>query len=268
MREAPLSAEQIDVEDVYQAIELYYERGWTDGLPVVPPTEKRVRAFLDAAGLAPDDVLGEIPERDRVLRAELLAINAVMAGCRPEYMPILVAATEAITDPAFKFNHMASLGSPWPVFVVNGPMARTLGFNSGLYLFGPTTRANATTSRAVAVPRLVSASECLVDNVAAACGPGNPLPKPACSTSHAAASLIPSGAGKCGTGPSLWPCSRSKSACDTTGLVKNEPTLHVSWSAASSTMPLRLRSPSTASRTRLGSVRSPSCAPSSVLSSR
>jgi hypothetical protein len=151
MREAPLSAEQLDVEDVYQAIELYYERGWTDGLPVVPPTEKRVRAFLDAAGLAPDDVLGEIPERDRVLRAELLAINAVMAGCRPEYMPVLVAATEAITDPAFKFNHMASLGSPWPVFVVNGPLARTLGFNSGLYLFGPTTRANATCARAMSL---------------------------------------------------------------------------------------------------------------------
>src|SRR3990172_1846025 len=151
MREAPLSAEQIDVEDVYQAIELYYERGWTDGLPVVPPTEKRVRAFLDAAGFAPDDVLGEIPERDRVLKAELLAINAVMAGCRPEYMPVLVAATEAITDPALTFNHMASLGSPWPVFVVNGPLARALGFNSGLYLFGPTTRANATCSPAVSL---------------------------------------------------------------------------------------------------------------------
>ena len=151
MSEAPLTAEQIDVEDVYQAIELYYERGWTDGLPVVPPTEKRVRAFLDAAGLGPDDVLGEIPERDRVLRAELLAINAVMAGCRPEYMPVLVAATEGVTDPAYKFNHMASLGSPWPVFVVNGPLARTLRFNSGLSLFGPTTRANATCARAMSL---------------------------------------------------------------------------------------------------------------------
>ena len=80
MREAPLSAEQIDVEDVYQAIELYYERGWTDGLPVVPPTEKRVRAFLDAAGLAPDDVLGEIPERDRIRVREHLHLHL---RCRP-----------------------------------------------------------------------------------------------------------------------------------------------------------------------------------------
>jgi hypothetical protein len=110
MFEKPLSAEQVDAEDVYQAIELYYERGWTDGLPVVPPTEKRVRAFLDAVGLEPDHVVGEIPERDRIITAELLAINAVMAGCLPEYMPVLVAAVEAITDPAYKFNQRYRIG--------------------------------------------------------------------------------------------------------------------------------------------------------------
>lgn len=70
MTEPPLAAAQIDVGDVYQAIELYYERGWTDGLPVVPPTEGRVRAFLAAAALEPGGVLGEIPERDRILTAE------------------------------------------------------------------------------------------------------------------------------------------------------------------------------------------------------
>ena len=151
MSQPPLTAEQIDVEDVYQAIELYYEKGWTDGLPVVPPTEKRVRAVLDAAGLEPGHVLGEIPERDRIITAEHLAINAAMAGCRPESLPVFVAAVEAVTAPAYKFNHMASLGSPWPVFVVNGPAARRLGFNSGLYLFGPTTRANATCARAMSL---------------------------------------------------------------------------------------------------------------------
>lgn len=151
MPQKPLSAEQLDAEDVYEAIELYYERGWTDGLPVVPPTETRVRLFLDAAGLEADQVLGEIPERDRVITAELLAINAAMAGCLPAYMPVLVAATEAITDPAYKFNHMASLGSPWPMFIVNGPISRELQFNSGLYLFGPATRANATCARAMSL---------------------------------------------------------------------------------------------------------------------
>ena len=100
MSQKPLIAEQVDADDYFEAIELYYDRGWTDGLPVVPPTEKRVRAFLDAAGLEPDQALGEIPERDRIITAERLAINTVMAGCRPEYMPVLVAAVEAITDPA------------------------------------------------------------------------------------------------------------------------------------------------------------------------
>jgi hypothetical protein len=151
MSDPPLAAAQIDVEDVFEAIELYYERGWTDGLPVVPPTEKRVRALLDAAGLAPERVLGEIPERDRVITAEHLAINAAMAGCLPAYMPVLAAAVEAITDPAYRFNHMASLGSPWPLFLVNGPLARALGFNSGLYLFGPAARANATCARAISL---------------------------------------------------------------------------------------------------------------------
>ncbi len=151
MSDTPLAAEQIDVEDAFQAIELYFERGWSDGLPVVPPTEKRVRAFLDCAALEPGKVLGEIPERDRVITAEHLAINAAMAGCRPEYMPVLVAAVEAVTDPAYKFNHMASLGSPWPLFVVNGPLGRDLGFNSGLYLFGPGARANMTCARAISL---------------------------------------------------------------------------------------------------------------------
>jgi hypothetical protein len=147
----PLSAEPIDVEDAFQAMELFHERGWTDGLPVVPPTEPRVRAFLEHAALEPGQVLGEIPERDRTITAELLAINAVMAGCRAEYMPVLVAAVEAITAPAYRFNHMASLGSPWPVFVVNGPGARELAFNSGLYLFGPGARANMTCARAISL---------------------------------------------------------------------------------------------------------------------
>jgi hypothetical protein len=151
MADKPLIAEQLDAEDFFHAVELYYERGWTDGLPVLPPTEKRVRALLDAAGLDPGHVLGEIPERDRILTAEHLAINAAMAGCLPAYMPVLVAAVEAITDPAYKFNHMASLGSPWPMFVVNGPLSRELEFNSGLYLFGPTTRANATCARAMSL---------------------------------------------------------------------------------------------------------------------
>jgi hypothetical protein len=146
-----LSAERLTAEDALQAIELYYEKGWTDGLPVVPPTEQRVAEFVDRVGLDPGHVLGEIPERNRAITVELLAINAVMAGCRPEYMPILVAAVEAITDPRYKFNHMASLGSPWPLLIVNGPLGRELGFHNGMYVFGHTTRANSTVARAISL---------------------------------------------------------------------------------------------------------------------
>src|SRR3990170_502710 len=101
MGQTTLSAERVSVDDALQAIELFFEKGWTDGLPVVPPTEKSVLEFVESAGLDPGHVLGEIPERNRVITVELLAINAVMAGCRPEYMPILVAAAEAITDPKY-----------------------------------------------------------------------------------------------------------------------------------------------------------------------
>ena len=77
--------------DTLDAIEECYRRGWTDGLPVVPPTSDRVQDMLDAVGLAPDFTLGEVPVRRRALTAEQAAANAVMAGCRPEYFPIVLA---------------------------------------------------------------------------------------------------------------------------------------------------------------------------------
>ncbi|MFQ5861292.1 MAG: hypothetical protein ACE5IG_07080 [Dehalococcoidia bacterium] len=132
-------------------MELFWENGWTEGHPVVPPVEEWVQEFLDYVTLEPDQVIGTIPERDRVITAEKLAINAVMAGCRPEYMPVLVAAMEAICDPDYKFNHLASLGSPCPLLIVNGPIAKELGINSGMYCFGPGSRPNATIGRAISL---------------------------------------------------------------------------------------------------------------------
>lgn len=146
-----LTSKRYRVDDFTNAIELAYSNGWSDGLPVVPPTEKRVLGFLDHVGLSPGQVVGDIPERARAITAEKLAINAVMAGCLPEYMPVLVAAVEAITSPAFKFNHLASLGSPWPLIIVNGPITKQIGLNSGGYLFGPGARANATIARAISL---------------------------------------------------------------------------------------------------------------------
>jgi hypothetical protein len=125
-------------------------RGASDGLPVVPPTKARVRAALDAAGLEPADVLGQIPTREVVLDAERVAINAVMAGCRPEYLPVVAAAVRAWSHPlANGHGTTATLaGSAHPV-IVNGPIARRLGFTGGAGCLGPGNRANATVGRAL-----------------------------------------------------------------------------------------------------------------------
>lgn len=147
----PLTSATHDVNDALDAIEYCFDQGWTDGLPVVPPTEHRVREFLEYAGLEPATVVGTIPERDREVTAEKLAINAVMAGCRKEYMPVVVAACEALCDPAFKFNHLASLGSPWPMMIVSGPIVRRIGLNHGIWVLGPGTRANATIGRTLSL---------------------------------------------------------------------------------------------------------------------
>ena len=147
----PLTSERREADDFAAAMELPYALGWSDGLPVVPPTENRVMEFLDESGLEPDQVVAEITERDRHITAEKVAINAVMAGCLPEYMPVVVAALQAMAEPRFKFNHLASLGSPWPLIVVNGPIARRIGLYSGIYLFGPGSRPNLTIGRAVSL---------------------------------------------------------------------------------------------------------------------
>jgi len=139
-----------EVADVLEAIEEYFRRGWTDGLPVVPPTEAAVRAMLVAAGLEPDAVIGEVPARRRRLTAEKVAVNAVMAGCLPEHMPVLVAAVEALCDPPFSVHGPAASTSGMGILlIVHGPIARALGVNAGENLFGPGNRANATLGRAL-----------------------------------------------------------------------------------------------------------------------
>ncbi|MDQ4036968.1 MAG: hypothetical protein M3313_01115, partial [Actinomycetota bacterium] len=86
-----LSSTRIEVTDAAEAAELFLQRGWTDGLPIVAPTPELVGGFVSATGLAPDEILGRLPEQNRSLTVEKLAVNAVMAGCRPEYMSILLA---------------------------------------------------------------------------------------------------------------------------------------------------------------------------------
>ena len=136
--------------DPAELIEAYYERGWTDGLPVVPPTDASIAAMLAGAGLRGDEVIGEIPERGVVVEADKLAINAVMAGCLPAYLPVVVAAVRGLCHPDFAYlGPASSTGGSAMVLIVNGPIAARIGMNSGNNVFGQGTRANATIGRAV-----------------------------------------------------------------------------------------------------------------------
>lgn len=145
-----LKAEKIELKDSNEAIEFYYAKGWTDGFPIVPPTVKRVQGMLASVNVQADSIIGAIPERGRVFTAEVVAINAVMAGCLPGYFPIVVAAVRAITDPAFGLHGpTASTAGAGIMIAVNGPIANEIGMNSGENALGPGNRANATIGRAI-----------------------------------------------------------------------------------------------------------------------
>ena len=145
-----LKARRHTVSDLAGAIELCYTNGWTDGLPVVPPTAERIEAMLEAGGLEPGHELAFIENRQVSVTAEKVAINAVMAGCKAEYMPVIAATVEALADPLYGYHGPAtSTGGAAVFMLVNGPIAAKLDLNSGDNLFGPGWRANATIGRAV-----------------------------------------------------------------------------------------------------------------------
>src|SRR5579872_6153584 len=131
-------------------VEWYFEQGWTDGLPVVPPTRDKVDAMVAALGGDPHQVECKVPPRHGSLTREVLAINLVMAGCKVAYAPVVRAALLALTTKAFNLNgvqattHMAS-----PLVIVNGPVAASIGMNGGCNAFGSGNRANATIGRAI-----------------------------------------------------------------------------------------------------------------------
>ena len=137
-------------EDPLEAIEFCYSMGWTDGLPVVPPTNGMVNQFLEYVGLEPSEVVLVEPVAGRVITAEKAAANAIMAGCLKEYFPVVLAALDAMGDPDFNL-HGATLntGGAAVMAVVNGPIVHDIGLNSGVALFCPGNRANATIGRAL-----------------------------------------------------------------------------------------------------------------------
>jgi len=136
--------------DVMEAIELLYQTGWTDGLPVVPPTWERAKQFIEPLGLPADEVIAEVPPLDGRATVERIAVNAVMAGCLPEHMPVVIAAIRAMMEERFNLRGVqCSTGIHTPLLIVNGPIAKRLNINSGYNCFGQGWRANATIGRAV-----------------------------------------------------------------------------------------------------------------------
>ena len=148
-----LTSKRLEVKGtVDDTVEFCYRQGWTDGLPLIPPTEEKVLQFLGFVDGHPSDVIGVEPIRGRVITAEKVAINAVMAGCRPEYMPVIIAAVECMVQPEFNLHGSSgSTGGSAPLLLINGPIRQKLGFAYGHNIFGPgpDRRANATVGRAV-----------------------------------------------------------------------------------------------------------------------
>jgi hypothetical protein len=137
-------------DDLLAGIDFCFERGWTDGLPVVPPEVDRVKAMAAADTRPAETVIARHPATGLELSLHAAAANAVMAGCRPEYFPVLVAAFEAMDRPDFNFHgSTASTGGSAPLMIVSGPYADAIGMNGEVNLFGPGNRANATIGRAV-----------------------------------------------------------------------------------------------------------------------
>jgi hypothetical protein len=148
--EAKLASEIYEVDGPFEANELFQRNGWTDGLPIVPPTEAGVRTFLEAARLAPGEIVGTEPVRRRRITAEKLAIAALMAGCLPEYMPVVVAILKSMCEPQYGLHgSTASTGGSAPFIIVNGPVRTALAMNATHNVFANGSRANATIGRSV-----------------------------------------------------------------------------------------------------------------------
>lgn len=147
---SPFRSRRVEFASAEDEAEAMYERGWSDGLPVVAPTEDRVARMLTGTVRDPQEVVAIVPPNLAEATVEQVAINAVMAGCRPEYLPVVLAAVEAAcTD---QFNMHGLLCTLWlsgPVVIVNGPIRREIGMNTGRNALGQGNRANSTIGRAL-----------------------------------------------------------------------------------------------------------------------
>ncbi|MGY2084042.1 thioredoxin family protein [Blastococcus sp. SYSU DS0539] len=145
-----LSSRRVELADLEDEHEAMFDRGWTDGLPVVPPTAERVLRMLRGTTRDPAEVIALVPPDLVECTVEKVAVNAVMAGCLPEYLPVVLAALEAASAEEFALHGLlATTYFAGPVVVVNGPVAARIGMNSGVNALGQGNRANATIGRAL-----------------------------------------------------------------------------------------------------------------------
>jgi hypothetical protein len=145
-----LGARRVDVADLEDEMEAMFDRGWTDGLPVVPPTERRVLRMLEGTSRTADEIVAVVPPDLVECTVEKVAINAVLAGCAPEYLPVVLTALEAACTDEFNMHGLLATTMPvGPVLIVNGPIRRRIGMNSGMNVLGQGNRANATIGRAL-----------------------------------------------------------------------------------------------------------------------
>lgn len=145
-----LQARQVELAESEDIMEACYERGWTDGLPVVPPTPIRVMRMLSGSDRSPSEIIGNVPPDYRPCSIEKIAINAVMAGAKPEYFPAIIAAAEAaLLDKFCMHGLLCTTYFSSPVVIINGPAPRQIGMNSGVNALGQGNRANATIGRSL-----------------------------------------------------------------------------------------------------------------------
>jgi hypothetical protein len=146
-----LGSARVTVSDSLESVNsFFYDRGWTDGLPIIPPTEYRVKNMLSCIKKRADQVVGKIPPRNGVATFEKIAINAVMAGCLPDFMPIVITAIEAMLEKEFNLYGIQTTTNPVaPLILINGPIIKEVAINSKYNALGQGTKANATIGRAI-----------------------------------------------------------------------------------------------------------------------
>ncbi len=145
-----LRSRRVELADLEDDAEALFDRGWTDGLPVVPPTEERVLRMLEGTTRAPDEIVAVVPPDLVPVTVEKVAVNAVMAGCKPEYLPVVLACVEAACTDEFNIHGVLATTMPvGPVVIVNGPIRRAIGMNAGVNALGQGNRANSTIGRAL-----------------------------------------------------------------------------------------------------------------------